>query len=258
MLWPSRLPSSSQLRWPTRYVALSMSLIKLVLNLQACRPAALPSCPAPKSPVLPFDPVIPILPYDLPSCLSGFSAFWQLLHMPCTGSKLKDPQWACCHCCSCIITHRVLIPTTESARKPKNPKPYNLINSPNKNRTVNFLRVFRNPTARNPMNYNVRAIVAFGCQWQCVREVSFMLQVRLVQPGLWKTIFSYALGPAEDALCVKAMQLKNAKGACLLPLVTLAVRRCLLLSAAAPYCLLLYCVVSHAKVGCNFLMIMSC
>lgn len=37
-------------------------------------------------------------------------------------------------------------------------------------------------------------------------------EVRLMQPGLWKTIFSYALGPAEDALCVKAMQLKNAKG----------------------------------------------
>lgn len=36
-------------------------------------------------------------------------------------------------------------------------------------------------------------------------------QVRLVRPGTWKGIWSYALGPAEDALCVKAMQLKNAK-----------------------------------------------
>lgn len=35
------------------------------------------------------------------------------------------------------------------------------------------------------------------------------LQVRLVQPGQWKTVASYALGPAEDALCVKALQLKN-------------------------------------------------
>ena len=37
------------------------------------------------------------------------------------------------------------------------------------------------------------------------------MQVRLVRPGTWKGIWSYALGPAEDALCVKAMQLKNAK-----------------------------------------------
>jgi len=37
------------------------------------------------------------------------------------------------------------------------------------------------------------------------------VQVRLVRPGTWKAIWSYALGPAEDALCVKAMQLKNAK-----------------------------------------------
>ena len=37
------------------------------------------------------------------------------------------------------------------------------------------------------------------------------VQVRLVRPGTWKGIWSYALGPAEDALCVKAMQLKNAK-----------------------------------------------
>lgn len=36
-------------------------------------------------------------------------------------------------------------------------------------------------------------------------------QVRLVKPGAWKDIWSYALGPAEDALCVKAMQLKNTK-----------------------------------------------
>ena len=36
-----------------------------------------------------------------------------------------------------------------------------------------------------------------------------VLQVRLVQPGQWKTVWSYALGPAEDALCVKALQLKN-------------------------------------------------
>ena len=37
------------------------------------------------------------------------------------------------------------------------------------------------------------------------------VQVCLVKPGPWKGIWNYALGPAEDALCVKAMQLKNAK-----------------------------------------------
>ncbi|KAL0047613.1 hypothetical protein WJX82_007762 [Trebouxia sp. C0006] len=36
-------------------------------------------------------------------------------------------------------------------------------------------------------------------------------EVRLIRPGTWKGIWSHALGPAEDALCVKAMQLKNAK-----------------------------------------------
>lgn len=38
-----------------------------------------------------------------------------------------------------------------------------------------------------------------------------VLQVWLVQPGLWKTIWSYALGPAEDALCIKALTLKNSQ-----------------------------------------------
>ena len=38
-----------------------------------------------------------------------------------------------------------------------------------------------------------------------------MTQVWLVQPGLWKTIWSYALGPAEDALCIKALTLKNSQ-----------------------------------------------
>lgn len=37
------------------------------------------------------------------------------------------------------------------------------------------------------------------------------MQVWLVQPGLWKTIWNYALGPAEDALCIKALTLKNSQ-----------------------------------------------
>ncbi|DBA84714.1 TPA: hypothetical protein ACH3X1_005967 [Trebouxia sp. C0004] len=44
-----------------------------------------------------------------------------------------------------------------------------------------------------------------------IKPKEFGYEVRLVRPGTWKGIWSYPLGPAEDALCVKAMQLKNAK-----------------------------------------------
>ncbi|KAL3135403.1 hypothetical protein ABBQ32_007586 [Trebouxia sp. C0010 RCD-2024] len=44
-------------------------------------------------------------------------------------------------------------------------------------------------------------------------------QVWLVQPGQWKTIWSYALGPAEDALCIKALTLKNSQSGETEPLV---------------------------------------
>lgn len=47
-------------------------------------------------------------------------------------------------------------------------------------------------------------------RYEFSNEVS-LLQVWLVRPGLWRTIWSYALGPAEDALCIKALTLKNSQ-----------------------------------------------